>query len=167
MAIRDLVPWGRPNDRPPAERHSDSGHPLLSLHRDVNRLFDDVFRRFGAPALSDDFGRGLDWPSVEVNETEKEVRVNAELPGLSEKDVEVVVDEGVLTLRGERKAETEDRERGYSERYYGRFERRIRLPREIERDKARATFKDGVLNIALPKSQTAIENIRRIPINTG
>lgn len=167
MAIRDLVPWGRQNDRTPAERHDEGGHPLLSLHRDVNRLFDDVFRGFGAPAVGNSFGRALDWPSVEVNETDKEIRVNAELPGLSEKDVEVVVDDGVLTLRGERKSETEDKDRGYSERYYGRFERRIGLPRGLERDKARATFKDGVLNIALPKSQDSIESTRRIPINGG
>lgn len=167
MAIRDLVPWARPTDRTPVERQEESGHPLMSLHRDVNRLFDDVFRGFGMPAIHNGFGRGVDWPSVEVNETDKEIRVAAELPGLTEKDVEVTIDDGVLTLRGERKAETEDKERGYSECYYGRFERQIGLPRGGERDKARATFKNGLLNIALPKSQAAIESTRRIPIHTN
>lgn len=68
-------------------------------------------------------------------------------------------------MRGEKRAEIEDKDRGYTERSYGRFERRIGLPRGIERDKANATFRNGVLTITLPKSKTANENGRRIPIN--
>ncbi len=167
MAIRDLIPWSRQENRLPvpvsAER--DRGdHPLLSLHRDVNRLFDDVFRGFGVPSLGG-FDRSLAWPSLELGETDKEVRITAELPGLDEKDVDITVEEGVLTLRGEKKAEVEDKDRGYTERSYGRFERRIGLPRGIERDRATATFRNGVLTITLPKSEAANENLRRIPIN--
>lgn len=167
MAIRDLIPWSRQENRLPvpvsAER--DRGdHPLLSLHREVNRLFDDVFRGFGVPSLGG-FDRSLAWPNLELGETDKEVRITAELPGLDEKDVEITLEEGVLTLRGEKKAEVEDKDRGYTERSYGRFERRIELPRGIERDKANATFRNGVLTITLPKSEAANENLRRIPIN--
>lgn len=168
MAIRDLIPWSRQENRLPVAVSSDrdrNDHPLLSLHRDVNRLFDDVFRGFSVPSLGE-FDRSLSWPSLELGETEREVRITAELPGLSENDVEITVEEGVLTLRGEKKSEVEDTERGYTERSYGRFERRIGLPRGIEQDKASATFKNGVLTVTLPKSAAANENIRRIPVNS-
>jgi HSP20 family protein len=167
MAIRDLIPWSRQENRLPAtvSAEQDRGdHPLLSLHREVNRLFDDVFRGFGVPSLGG-FDRSLSLPNVELGETDKEVRITAELPGLDEKDVDITVEEGVLTLRGEKKSEVEDKDRGYTERSYGRFERRIGLPRGIERDQASATFKNGVLTVVLPKSEAANENVRRIPVN--
>jgi HSP20 family protein len=167
MAIRDLIPWSRQENRLPATvnpEHDRSDHPLVSLHREVNRLFDDVFRGFGVPSLGG-FDRSLSWPHVELGETDKEIRVIAELPGLDEKDVDITVEEGVLTLRGEKKSEIDDRDRGYTERSYGRFERRIGLPRGIEQEKASATFRSGVLTITLPKSEAANENVRRIPVN--
>ena len=167
MAIRDLIPWSRQENRLPdttSAEHARSDHPLLSLHREVNRLFDDVFRGFGAPSLAG-IGRSLSWPNLELGETDKEVRITAELPGLEEKDVDITVEEGVLTLRGEKKSEIEDKDRGYTERSYGRFERRIGIPRGVERDKASATFKNGVLTVTLPKSEAANENVRRIPVN--
>ncbi len=167
MAIRDLIPWSRQENRLPVPvnaGHDSEPHPLLSLHREVNRLFDDVFRGFGVPSFAG-FDRGPGWPQVELAETDKEIRVTAELAGLEEKDVDIQVEEGMLTIRGEKKAEVEDKERGYSERSYGRFERRIGLPRGIERDKASATFRNGVLTVTLPRSEAANENVRRIPIN--
>lgn len=167
MAIRDLIPWSRQENRLPAPvngaRESET-HPLLSLHREMNRLFDDVFRSFGVPSFAG-FDHSLGWPQVELAETEKEIRVTAELPGLDQKDVDIQVEEGVLTIRGEKKAEVEDKERGYSERSYGRFERRIGLPRGIDRDMASATFRNGVLTVTLPRTEAANENVRRIPIH--
>ncbi len=105
------------------------------------------------------------WPSLEVSETDKDVKVTAELPGLEEKDVEVLLAECILTIRGERKSETEDKDRHFSERYYGRFERSVALPYEVEEDKAEASFRNGVLTITLPKSAKAQEKARRIAIN--
>ena len=96
MNVRDLIPWTRGGRRPgenaltTAERNDD-GHPFLVLHREMNRLFDDVFRDFGAPTL----GRQA-WPSLEVSEDDKAIRVSAELPGMEEDDVDVVFDDGVL-----------------------------------------------------------------------
>lgn len=169
MAIRDLTPWSRQENRLPlsvsAERAPEpQSHPLLSLHREVNRLFDDVFRGFGVPSFVG-FERGRSWPHVELSETDDEMRITAELPGLDEKDVELTVEEGVLTLRGEKRAEVDDKDRGYSERSYGRFERRIALPRGIAREHVGATFRNGVLTVTLPKTEAANENVRRIPIN--
>lgn len=168
MSIRDLIPWSRQENKVPAQVSAAgaASDPVLSLHREVNRLFEDVFRGFGVPALAG-VERGLLAPSVELAETDKEIRVTAELPGLDEKDVEVIVEEGVLTLRGEKKSEVEDKDRGYSERSYGRFERRIGLPKGIEQDKASATFKNGVLTVTVPKTASAAESVRRIPVNSS
>jgi HSP20 family protein len=165
MTMRDLIPWGR-NERStvPSTMRGEEMSPFLTLHREMNRLFDDVFSRFegGMPSL---LGRMPSWPSIEAVETDKDVRVSAELPGLDEKDIEVLVDEDVLTIRGEKKAETEDKERRFSERYYGRFERVIPLPFAIEQDKVEASFNNGVLTVTLPKSAKAQEKAKRVPID--
>src|SRR5687767_9116224 len=92
--------------------------PIRSSRFTVNRLFDDAFRSFDISPFS---SQAMGWPSVELNETETEVKVVAELPGL-EKDVNVELRDGLLTISGEKKSETEDKERRFSERYYGRFE---------------------------------------------
>ncbi len=132
MSIRDLIPWSRQENKVPAQVSAAgaASDPVLSLHREVNRLFEDFFHGFGVPSLAA-VERGLVAPSVEFAETDKEIRVTAEPPGLGEKDVEVIVEEGVLTLRGKKKSEVEDKDRGYSERSYGRFERRVGLPKGI------------------------------------
>jgi len=164
MAVRDLIPWGRNRTSVPSTMQGGSElDPFLTLHREMNRVFEDAFRRFDT-GLASVFGGGQGWPSLELNATDKEVRVSAELPGLDEKDVEVLVDDGVLTIRGEKKSETEDKDRGFSERSYGRFERRIALPFEVDEEKADASFKNGVLTVALPKSPKAEERAKRIPI---
>jgi len=166
MTVRDLIPWGRNRSSVPSTTHNEEVNPFLTLHREMNRLFDDVFNRFesGTPALS---GRipTWSWPSLEVNASDKEVRISAELPGMDEKDVEILVDDDVLTIRGEKRSETEDKDPHFSERYYGRFERSIALPFEVEDDKAEATFKNGVLTVALPKSANAQDKAKRIAIN--
>ncbi|GLS65617.1 heat-shock protein Hsp20 [Methylobacterium oxalidis] len=167
MSVRDLIPWGRSTNAPlPSRMRDEPASPFLTLHREMNRLFDDVFSGLGGgmPSLAT---RGLGWPSVELVETEQGLRVSAELPGLDEKDVELTIDDGVLTLRGEKRAETTDKERGYSERSYGRFERVLALPFAIEEDKVEATFRNGVLSVTLPRSAKAPERGRRIAINGG
>ncbi len=164
MNVRDLVPWGR-NDRERSQAiRSDSISPVVNLHREMNRLFDDVFRGFDDSLF---WGRRGAWPSVDVDETEKEYRVTAELPGLEEGDVEVLLQDGLLTLRGEKKHETESRNRSYRERFYGRFERQITLDRDVDDSAVKATFKNGVLTVRVPKDSRAIERAKRIPINEG
>ena len=164
MAIRDLVPWNS-RGREVSGRRDEEPHPILSLHREMNRLFEDVFRGFDLSPFSMDRCNGTNaWPRIEISESEKEVQVTAELPGLEEKDIEVELEKGVLAIRGEKKTETEDKDRLFSERYYGRFERRIPLD-DIDQDKIDASFKNGVLNVTLPKSPTAQQKVRRIAIN--
>ena len=123
MNVRDLIPWNRGRDV--TVRRGEETYPLLTLHREMNRLFDKVFGGFDFTSFGSE--RVLTWPNIEVSETDKEVKVRAELPGLEEQDVEVQLSNGVLTIQGEKKTETEDKDRLFSECYYGRFERRIRV----------------------------------------
>jgi HSP20 family protein len=168
MSVRDLIPWGRNNggsQLPSLFRDSDRD-PFLSLHREVNRLFDDAFLGFGS-SLSNfggasAFGNG--WPSVEISDDDKQLKVMAEVPGLEEKDIEVLLEDGVLTLKGEKRSETEDKDKQFSERFYGRFERQIPLGYDVEQDQVDARFKNGVLTVTLPKSAKAQSQVKRIAI---
>jgi HSP20 family protein len=164
MAIKDLIPWNNRGREVGFQRAADV-HPFFALHREMNRMFDDVFRGFDLAPLGPTRALdGLGWPQIDIDETEKEVRITAELPGLDEKDISLEIANGVLSISGEKKTESEDKARRFSERYYGRFERRIPL-QDIEEDKASATFKNGVLTVTVPKSAEAKSSVRRIAIN--
>ncbi|EIM29108.1 Hsp20/alpha crystallin family protein [Microvirga lotononidis] len=165
MNMRDLIPWARNQQMVPG-RYRDEGDPFMMLHREMNRLFDDVLRGFDTP-LPAGANRPAGWPQMEVVETDKEVRVSAELPGLEDKDVEVLMQDGVLTIRGERKSEIEDKERAFSERYYGRFERRIPMAWDVDEDRIDANFRNGVLIVTLPKSRESRPQVKRIAINSA
>jgi HSP20 family protein len=160
MALRDLIPWNN-GSRNMAVQRGEAGNPLLALHREMNRLFDDAFRSFDLSPFGSSTAMG--WPNVELDESDKEVKVVAELPGLEQKDVNVELANGVLTISGEKKSETEDKERLFSERYYGRFERRIPVD-DVDQDKVAASFNNGVLTVTLPKSPAAQQKVRRIAI---
>ncbi|MFC4625558.1 Hsp20/alpha crystallin family protein [Daeguia caeni] len=169
MSVRDLISWGRNNgNQVSGSLRENERDPFLSLQREINRLFDDVFRGFGSglPAFSASPFLGKGWPSIEISDSAKEIKVTAEVPGLEEKDIEVLLDDGMLTLKGEKRSETEDKEKQFSERFYGRFERSIPLGAEIEEDKVDARFKNGVLTITLPKSEKAQAQVKRIEIKS-
>ncbi|HZW15410.1 MAG TPA: Hsp20/alpha crystallin family protein [Brevundimonas sp.] len=140
----------------------ESANPILTLHREMNRMFDDVLRGFDRP-----FGSmsRMSGPSLEVDETDTEYRVTAELPGLGKDDVEITCQDGMLSIRGEKQGEKRDA-RSFSERWYGRFERRVALP-DADEARAQASFRDGLLTVTLPKTERAQEKVRRIPINDG
>ena len=162
MDVSDLIPWRR--ERNDTTRRLGEASPFLALHREMNRLFDDVFHDLG-PIDPERFrNRALGWPSLEVNDLDHEVKIVAELPGLDEKDVQVELANGVLTIKGEKRAETEDKDRLFTERYYGRFERRIPID-DVAEDKITATFKNGLLTVTLPKSVKAQQQVKRVAIN--
>lgn len=163
MNVRDLIRWGRDNgNRVPALYRDGQHNPVFSLHREVGRLFDDMSRSFDSLGSLPAFHSS--WPRVEISETAGDIKVTAEIPGIEDKDLEILLDDDVLTLRGEKRAENEDKERQFSERHYGRFERRIRLGYEIEQDKIDACFRNGVLTVVLPKSERAQSQVKRIAI---
>ncbi len=167
MSVRDLIPWGRNNvNQVPSLLRDDDRDPFLSLHREVNRLFDDVFRSFGTglPSFGNGSALSAGWPNVEISDTDKEIKVTAEVPGLEEKNIEVLLNDGVLTLKGEKRSENEDKDRQFSERYCGRFERRIPLGVEVKEDQVDARFRNGVLTVTLPKDEEAQSQVKRIAI---
>ena len=166
MAIRDLIPWKSQGLDIAPRQEERVDHLGMSLHRDINRLFDDMFRGFSMPSLPS-IGRSLGWPRLELSENDKEIRVTAELPGMEEKDIEISLDDHQLVIWGEKKSETSDEERGYSERSYGRFERRIGLPSQIDEDKVEAAFRNGVLTVTVPRTAEAAQGRKTIPINAG
>lgn len=162
MKPRDLLPARWISGQTPARVPADS--PFRSLHREMNRVFEDFFRDFDlAPALA-----GGEVPKIDVSETETEVLVSAELPGIDEKDVEVSLSQGVLTIKGEKKLEKEQKEKNFHrvERSYGSFQRSIPLPCDVEEDKADAAFKQGVLTVKLPKTKAAQQS-KKIAVKSG
>ena len=164
LNMRDLIPWARSRD---VAAGRSAEHPLMSFQREMDRLFEDLWRGFDVPM----FGRGervgtMITPRVELKEKEDEIVVSAELPGLQDKDVQVTLTDNVLSIRGEKKQEKIEKDEGhtYSERSYGAFERRIPIDAEILGDKVSARFADGVLTVTLPKNPAAKSQARRIPI---
>jgi len=164
MAMRDLIPWSR--GREMTVPRGEEFNPFMTLHREVNRLFDEVFRGFDLVPFGSGrfFDRAMGWPNIEVSETDKDVKVTAELPGLDEKDVQVELANGVLAIKGEKRTETDDKDRLFSERYYGRFERRIPVE-DVDEEKVSATFKNGVLTVTMPKAPQVQSKVKRIAIN--
>jgi HSP20 family protein len=161
MAIRDLIPRSRNQELAPTRGNYD---PFMALHREMNRVFDDVLRGFGGAGLAPLMEGQLGWPKIELSETDKSLTISAELPGMTEKDVQIEIAGGVLTIRGEKKAERSDEGRYFTERTYGAFERRIPLE-DVDEDKAEASFKNGVLTVSLPKSENPRAGVKRIAIN--
>lgn len=126
---------------------------LTSLHDEIDRLFN-----FSLPGL----GRGVDWasgwaPALDVTQDKEEVQVKVELPGMKKEEIAISLHEGVLTISGERKREEEKKEgETYrSERFFGKFQRAVTLPAAIDAKKVKASYKDGLLTISLPKAEEA------------
>lgn len=166
--VTDLIPWTRSRG---GELQRTTRDPFVNLQREINRVFDDVWRGFDAPlgrlGQSGFGGAGFGWPNVELYENDKELTLTAEVPGMREKDIEILLEDDALILRGERKSEHSDTDRQFTERYYGSFERRIPLPVEVQADKVEAKVKDGMLNVILPKVAGARPHARRIAIQHG
>lgn len=140
-----------------------------ALRNEMDRMFEGFFgQRGGLPGLFGAAG-GTTMPSIDVRESENEIVVEAELPGMDEKDVTVSLRDGVLSIKGEKKSsreETKD-EVHISERSYGSFQRALRVPDSVDVEKVAASFDKGVLTVTLPKSAEAASRERKIPIGGG
>lgn len=138
--VRDLIRW-------------DPFKEISSLREEIDRLFDTFFGRQTSMVSGEAF-----WvPAVDVEETESEYIVKAELPGLKKEDIKISITDDTLTISGERKMQKEEKGKTYHriEMNYGKFERTIRFPSEVLPDKAKASYKDGILSITIPKSEKA------------
>ncbi len=160
MADRGIAPWGRGRSVP-SSRYAEEGNPLLALYREMNRTFDELFRGMDLPMFAR--GGSAGWPHMDVTETDREVTVVAELPGMEEKDVEVTLHDGVLSLKGEKKSESEGAV--HRERWHGEFRRTIQLGPDVDPEKVSASFRNGVLTITLGKRAEAQSQVKRIPIS--
>jgi HSP20 family protein len=143
------------------------GNPAAVFQKELNNLFDDFFSGFEVMPFDE---KAVSFnPKVDMTEDEKEIKVTAELPGLEEKDIEVNLTRDILTIKGEKTQEKEEKgkETYYSERSYGSFTRTIQIPSEVEHDKIDATFKKGVLNITLPKFAKPVEQQKKIQIKSA
>jgi len=128
---------------------------IEKVRSEMDRLWDTFL--FGRPQRRG-FEEIAEWlPAVDVTETKSEIVVNAEIPGMEAKDIDISLNEGTLTIRGEKKQEKEEKEEAYHliERRYGTFTRSIPLPKEVDGNRARAFYKNGVLKVRLPKSGEA------------
>jgi len=143
MALRDLVPWRK-------SRHEGQESSLAPVRRDFERMMDELAHRWPFPEL---WSAGYT-PRVDVSETDKEIQVAAELPGMGKEDIEVSLQEDQLVIRGEKKEEKKEENRNYvrTERSYGSFTRVIPLTAPVREEQVDAVFKDGVLKITLPKA---------------
>jgi HSP20 family protein len=135
----------------------------------LRRMQDEMDRWFGGTGGFGGFGGGFAQaftPSVDMRETENEVVVKADVPGVEPEDLEVYCTDNALILRGEMRREEQRDEGGVhrAERHYGRFERVLPLPAEVNRDQIQASFRNGVLEVHLPKTEAGRERMRRIPI---
>ena len=159
MSIKDMI-INRKNERSTTD-------PFTSVTDEVDRLFGDLAVGLRWPVDAHTAGMNFT-PAVDIESDESVIRISAELPGLEEKDVQVTVSEGVLTLRGEKKSEREQRAKGAYriERSYGTFERCFALPEDAEAAKTEAMFKKGVLTLTIPRREKPKPEVRHVPIRT-
>jgi HSP20 family protein len=150
--------------------------PFEALRNEVDRLFDDFGTDFWRPPFRPLAAFEQSWPrkfaaapAVDVAETDKSYEITAELPGMDEKNVEVNVANGGITIKGEKKEETEEKKKDYyvSERCYGSFERYFTLPEGVDASKIEATFKSGVLKVTLPKTPEAQKPAKKIEVKAA
>ena len=160
MQIKDLIPWVRKDGAPDAKSSEDN--PIATLQREMNHVFENFWNRVGQ----------IEWPwgsgeaKSDMVETDKAIEVSIELPGMEMKDIEVTVNDDMLTVKGEKKIERQEEKKGYylSERSYGAIYRTIPLPPGVDGEKAEASFKNGVLTIKLPQTPEAQAKVRKIAV---
>jgi HSP20 family protein len=167
MQIKDLIPWARSDKAP--ETKDREANPIAALQEDMNRIFDNFWNQTGRPFN----GVGALWngttPRSDVIETDDGLEVTVELPGMAQNDVEVTLTDDMLTVKGEKKIEHQEKKKGYfvSERSYGAFHRSIPLPVGVDTAKAEAIFKNGVLTVKLPQSPEAKAKTKRIEVKAA
>lgn len=163
MAFKALTPFGWGTGVPGRARQDD---PFWGLRRDMDRLFEDFFR--GSGVARPDEGQTMA-PRIDISETDNAIEVCAELPGVEEKDLDVQLNGDMLTIRGEKKSDREEKDKNYHmvERSYGSFARTIQLPFSAEPNKVQASFDKGVLTVTLPKPQEAQKSSKRIEVKSG
>lgn len=160
MKLNALTPFGfgrvASNDTWPGS--------IFSLHREVDRIFDD----FVTAAKPKDASQHWN-PRLNIAETPAQFQISVELPGVAEKDVDISLNDGLLTIKGQRATETEEKDKNYHrvESFYGSFQRQIALPDVIDADRIEATFKNGMLDVIVPKLAVTPPKERKIKLKSA
>jgi HSP20 family protein len=166
LDLKSLIPWGQKSNVP--VKNETVSDPFVSFRREVDRLFDDFFNGAGAGTFPAPRNGGwtASLPSLDVTDSDKELVVSAELPGMSERDFEVSLVGDVLTIKGEKKHEHEEKqgERHYVERSYGSFSRAVRLPFDASEQDVNADYDKGVLAIRIPKPADVQSKVKQIEV---
>ena len=173
MSFKEMAPWRWGGLRSKKEQH----RPLESLkdemetfQSNIDRIFSDFFSGESVSKLMrESWGSDELFPKLNETEDDKAFHISAELPGMDEKDVELTLADGVLTIRGEKKEDEEEKGKDFyrRERNYGSICRKIALPADVDESKVEACFKKGVLNIKLPKSEEAQKKVKRIDVKAA
>lgn len=160
--MRSLIPWRN------KERESLPATTTLgTLRSEMDRLFDSFLREpFGMLEWPGFTGGEIGWPAIDISESDKEVTIRAEVPGIDPKEIDVSVTGNQVVIKGEKKETSERKGDGYfhSESHYGSFQRAIPLPEEVDSEKVDAKYANGVLTLRMPKSPTAVA--KKIEIKT-
>lgn len=168
MDFRDLMLWRWP-PRPAADSETEAAEPLRALQADINRAFESFWRSFPAPSFRANWGMTLQStePRIDLIETDREIELTAEMPGLEERDIEVSLSEDCVTIKAEKFAGRDRQGGGYriNERLYGPVRRTIPLPAAVDQEAVKASYKNGVLTISIPKIAEPEKDIRHIPVN--
>lgn len=180
MELKKLAPWNWFKDEEATEgkhlpvNRTDQGHytPLTQLHQEIDRMFDNAFRGFGLPSVGirsafPEIGQAaLLKPNVDIASTDKDYSITVEVPGVEEDNIKLELEGNTLTVKGEKKQESETKEKDFYrvERSYGSFQRVLTLPEDADQDNIDAQFKNGVLTITLPKKAVEKADTKKIDI---
>ncbi|MBA4385392.1 MAG: molecular chaperone [Anaerolinea sp.] len=164
----NILPLRRRGNTMPARRENET--PVMAIQNEMNRMFDqffnDPFTMLSVPTMRSmpDF-----MPRIDVSETDTAMQVTAELPGMDEKDIQLSLENDALIISGEKKNDVEEKGKNFHrvERTYGSFQRVVPLMSEIQADKVEASFRNGVLNITLPKTPAAARQAHKIAIKSS
>ena len=142
----------------------DEMNPFVALRNNIDRVFDSFFQGFGALPFTTSAPEF--YPSIDVTDGDKDIKVTLELPGMDENEIDISISGLSLTVKGEKKEEKEEKGKNYHrmERIYGSFSRTVPLPVEVKAEAANATYKKGVLTVVLPKTEKTQKEVKKIPI---
>jgi HSP20 family protein len=143
--------------------------PLSHFYHDMDRMFDQAFRNFGLPSVLAPM-QGMLMPKIDISSTDKEYRIEVEVPGIQEEDIRLdVTRDGQLCICGEKRQENDRQEKDFhrTERSYGSFSRTLSLPDDVDQDNIQANFDSGVLTITIPRMESQTSQARRIEVGTG
>ena len=162
MKFENLIPTQWDSYSKPVRYNPE--YPFFTLDGDMDRFLNHLntdFFDFRTIPEQNHF------PKVDVTETKNEFSISAELPGIDDKDIVVTLDDGTLTLKGEKKVEKEDKQGEFysRERSYGSFQRTFKVPETIDQNKINASFNKGILTVKLPKTLESRKEVKKIPIN--